>query len=98
MDKKLEQQLRKACFYTLAGQLESITGRTYLTVSEVASILKVSRPTAKKFMEKLIDSGKAKGHIYNKRLTIVVYYSQYTTKEADSSGNTYKSLVWELSH
>jgi len=98
MDKKLEQQLRKACFYTLAGQWERITGRSHLTLSEVKSILKVSRPTAKKFMESLIDAGKAKGHRGKRgELLITVYYYAYTVKEVDSSESVYDSLAWELS-
>lgn len=97
MDKKLERQLRKASFVIMAGQLEAITGRTYLSVSEVASILRVSRPTAKKYMENLIDLKKAVGHKGNKgQLYIVVYFSQYTTKEMDLAKKMYTELIEAL--
>jgi len=97
MDKKLEQQLRKACFYTLAGQLERITGSVFFTTSDICTLIKCSRPTAKKFMENLIDQQKATGG-RDKRgaLCVMLHYGAWTTKEVDSSHFAYKMLAEEL--
>jgi len=97
MDKKLEKQLRKSSFPVMVGHLKIIKNNAFIGVSQVANILQVSRPTAKRFMEELIDGKKATGCTEkNGKLCIIMYYEGYTTKEIDSAERAYDNLVWEL--
>jgi len=97
MDVKREKQLRKDSFAHMARHMRVITGSPYLRLSQIMEILKVTRPTARRFAESLVNSGKA--HCYSdmyEPIEIVVDLGAYTEKEMERAERAYKDLIWEI--
>lgn len=98
MDAKTEKVLRKAAFLVMARHMITITGRVGLSLSEVETILGVSRPTARKFCEGLIADNKMdffsdiKGKIF-----VSVMFNNFTEKDCERARRAYEDLKWESS-
>jgi len=98
MDIKREKQLRKDAFPTMARHHKLITGGAGLRLSDIMRILKVSRPTARKFASELCETKKAVCYCDSpyEPIEITMKFGGYTDKELERSQRAYEDLIWEI--
>lgn len=96
-----EKELRKRAYIVMHRHTEMITDNVNVTVGQVANMLKVSKPTARKFLKDMCINGTMDWWIKvsGKKETTMYFlrYTDITTKEWDRAVQAYQDLLHEMS-